>query len=153
MREEDIFDRIVSVSWLRWFRPIYYRYREMWLYALFGLGTVLINLFVYSLFTEAIDLGVLVANAIAWIFATLFAFYTNRRWVFIYHPTGVYAFFVQLGGFGMGRLFTLGIEECMLFFCIEVYHMPNMIVKFFAQIVVIALNYLISKLFVFRRKR
>ena len=53
----------------------------------------------------------------------------------------------------MGRLFTLGIEECMLFFCIEVYHMPNMIVKFFAQIVVIALNYLISKLFVFRRKR
>ena len=153
MREEDIFDRIVSVSWLRWFRPIYYRYREMWLYALFGLGTVLINLFVYSLFTEAIDLGVLVANAIAWIFATLFAFYTNRRWVFIYHPTGVYAFFVQLGGFCMGRLFTLGIEECMLFFCIEVYHMPNMIVKFFAQLVVIALNYLISKLFVFRRKR
>ena len=54
MRKEDIFDRIVSVSWLSWFRPIYYKYREMWLYALFGLGTVLINLFVYSLFTEKI---------------------------------------------------------------------------------------------------
>lgn len=92
MRKEDIFDRVVSVSWLGWFRPIYYKYREMWLYALFGLGTVLINLFVYSLFTETIDLGVLVANAIAWIFATLFAFYTNRRWVFIFHPKGVYAF-------------------------------------------------------------
>ena len=52
MRKEDIFDRVVSVSWLGWFRPIYYKYREMWLYALFGLGTVLINLFVYSLFTE-----------------------------------------------------------------------------------------------------
>ena len=60
MRKEDIFDRVVSVSWLGWFRPIYYKYREMWLYALFGLGTVLINLFVYSLFTETIDLGVLV---------------------------------------------------------------------------------------------
>ena len=61
MRKEDIFDRVVSVSWLGWFRPIYYKYREMWLYALFGLGTVLINLFVYSLFTETIDLGVLLA--------------------------------------------------------------------------------------------
>ena len=39
MRKEDIFDRVVSVSWLGWFRPIYYKYREMWLYALFGLGT------------------------------------------------------------------------------------------------------------------
>lgn len=153
MREEDIFDRIMAYSGMRWFRPIYYKYREMWLYALFGLGTVLINLFVYSLFTETIDLGVLVANAIAWVFATLFAFYTNRRWVFVLHPKGVYAFFIQLGGFCTGRLITLGIEELMLFFCIEVYHMPNMIVKLTAQIIVIALNYLISKLIVFRRRK
>ena len=109
--------------------------------------------FVYSLFTETIDLGVLVANAIAWIFATLFAFYTNRRWVFIFHPKGVYAFFVQLGGFCLGRLLTLGIEEMMLYFCIEVYHLPNMLIKMLAQIIVIALNYVFSKLIVFRGKK
>lgn len=152
MRDEDIFDRIVSVSWLRWFKPIYYRCREMWLYALFGLGTVLINMFVYSLFTEYIDLGVLIANAIAWIFATLFAFYTNRRWVFVSHATGVFAFFMQLGSFCLGRFMTLIVEEWMLFFLIEMKGLPNMLVKFFSQIVVIALNYLISKLIVFRRK-
>ena len=152
MRDEDIFDRIVSVSWLRWFKPIYYRYREMWLYALFGLGTVLINMFVYSLFTEYIDLGVLIANAIAWIFATLFAFYTNRRWVFVSHATGVFAFFMQLGSLCLGRFMTLIVEEWMLFFLIEMKGLPNMLVKFFSQIVVIALNYLISKLIVFRRK-
>ena len=153
MRKEDIFDRIVSVSWLSWFRPIYYKYREMWLYALFGLGTVLINLFVYSLFTEKINLGVLVANAIAWIFATLFAFYTNRRWVVIFHTEGLYAFFVQLSGFCLGRLLTLGIEEFMLYICIEVYHLPNMLIKLIAQVIVIALNYLFSKLVVFRNRK
>lgn len=93
------------------------------------------------------------ANAIAWIFATLFAFYTNRRWVFIFHPKGVYAFFVQLGGFCLGRLLTLGIEEMMLYFCIEVYHLPNMLIKMLAQIIVIALNYVFSKLIVFRGKK
>ncbi len=153
MREEDIFDRIVSVSWLRWFRPWFYRYRGMWLYALFGLGTVLINMFVYSLYTEWIDLGVLLANAIAWIFATLFAFFTNRRWVFVSHAVGVFAFFLQMGSFCLGRFMTLLVEEAMLYFMVEVQGLPNMIVKFFSQVTVIALNYGISKWIVFRRRK
>ena len=93
------------------------------------------------------------ANAIAWIFATLFAFYTNRRWVFIFHTEGLYAFFVQLSGFCLGRLLTLGIEEFMLYICIEVYHLPNMLIKLIAQVIVIALNYLFSKLVVFRNRK
>lgn len=153
MRNEDVFDRVVSVWWLGWFRATYYKYREMWLYALMGLGTVLINLFVYSLFTESIDLGVLLANAIAWVGATLFAFVSNRRWVFTFHTTGFYALMVQLGGFCAGRLITLGIEELMLYVCIEICHLPNMLIKFFAQIIVIALNYFFSKLVVFRKPK
>ncbi len=153
MREEDIFDRVVSVSWLRWFQPYYKRYREMWLYAFFGAGTFLINFFVYSFFTEWIDLGVLIANAIAWIFATLFAFFTNRRWVFVSHAIGIIAFFLQLGSFCMGRLLTLLIEEAMLYFMIERQGFPNMLVKFCSQIIVVILNFIISKWIVFRRRR
>lgn len=153
MREEDIFDRIVSVPWLKWFRPLFYRYREMWLYALFGTGTFLINFFVYSLYTEIINLSILVANAFAWLFATMFAFYTNRRWVFVSHATGVRAFFLQLGSFCTGRFLTLVIEEIMLYYLIEVQQLPNMLIKLFSQIVVIVLNFFISKWIVFRRKK
>ena len=153
MREEDIFDRIVSVSWLAWFRPWYQRYREMWLYALFGLGTFLINFFVYSFYTEIIDMGVLIANAIAWGVATTFAFFTNRRWVFVSHARGVTAFFLQMGSFFLGRFFTLVVEEWMLYYLIEMRDYHNMMVKFCSQIIVIILNYLVSKLIVFRRRK
>ena len=153
MREEDIFDRIVSVSWLACFKPWYQRYREMWLYALFGLGTFLINFFVYSFFTEIVDFGVLISNAIAWIFATLYAFFTNRRWVFKSHAVGVVAFFLQIGSFCLGRFLTLLVEEWMLFYLIEIRGLHNMTVKFCSQFIVIALNYLISKLIVFRRRK
>lgn len=153
MREEDIFDRIVSVSWLRWFQPYYKRYREMWLYAFFGTGTFLLNFFVYSLYTEVIGLGILIANAFAWFFATLFAFVTNRTWVFVSHARGLKAFFLQLGSFYMGRLLTLVVEEGMLYVLIELQGLPNMIVKLFSQCVVIVLNYVISKWIVFRRRR
>lgn len=153
MREKDIFDRIVSVSWLRWFQPLYNRYRELWLYALFGLGTVIINLSVYSIFTEGMKVGILISNAIAWVFATLFAFFTNRRWVFISHARGWKAFLLQLGSFCFGRAITLFIEEWALFFFIGILKFPNMLVKTIALVVVIALNYLVSKLIVFRKRK
>lgn len=153
MREEDIFDRIVSVSWLAWFKPWYRRYREMWLYALFGTGTFLINFLVYSFYTEIANFSVLVVNAIAWIFATSFAFFTNRRWVFVSHAKGVAAFFMQIGSFFLGRFFTLAVEEWMLYYLVEVRDYHNMLVKFISQIIVIILNFLVSKLIVFRRRK
>jgi putative flippase GtrA len=151
--KNDVFDRLMSYSCFDWFRPFYNRYKEFLLYALFGLGTVLISIGSYALFTEHMDMGILVANAISWVFATLFAFLTNRAWVFTSHVTGAKAFLLQLGSFSLGRFATLLIEEWMLYFFVGVLQLPNMTIKFIAQIVVIALNYLISKLIVFRRKK
>ena len=86
------------------FRPYYNRYKEMLLYAFFGGGTVLINVIVYSVLTETFFWGILVANAVAWLFATLFAFFTNRTWVFASHARGVKAFCLQLGASVSGVL-------------------------------------------------
>jgi putative flippase GtrA len=93
----------------------------------------------------------MISNAISWIFATYFAFVTNRRFVFTKHVKGIYAFFRQLVGFSAGRLITLGIEEAMLYFFIGCLKWPNMPVKFMSQFIVIALNYVFSKLIVFRK--
>lgn len=152
-KKKDVFDRLMSYSCFDWFRPYYVKYKEFWLYALFGLVTVLINIGCYALLTEWMSMGILLANAIAWIFATLCAFLTNRTWVFTSHVTGIFAFFVQLGSFCFGRFLTLLIEEWMLYYFAGVLQLPNMTIKFFSQIVVILLNYLISKLVVFRRKK
>ena len=132
--------------------PIYRRRKQLFMYGIFGLGTYIISIGSYALFTEAWNWDILVANVLSWIFATAFAFYTNRKWVFVNHQKGMFAFVRQLSGFGGGRLITLVIEEWMLFFFVWQLDLPNMIVKFFSQIIVVALNYVFSKLIVFKKK-
>ncbi len=151
--KNDFFDRLMRRKVLARFRPFYNRYKEMLLYVFFGCGTFLISVLTYALFTEIFFWDILFANAVAWIFATLFAFFTNRTWVFASHAVGVKAFLLQIGSFSLGRFLTLLIEEWMLFFFVGQLGLSNMFIKLIAQIVVIILNYVLSKLIVFRKRR
>ena len=151
-KNNDVFDRLMKKRCMARFRPYYYRYKEMLLYAFFGGGTVLISIGSYAVLTEIFGWDILLANAMAWIFATLFAFFTNRTWVFSSHATGVRAFCLQLFSFSFGRFLTLLIEEWMLYYFVWMLQWSNMGVKVVAQAVVIILNYLFSKLIVFRRR-
>ena len=56
-KNNDVFDRLMAKPYMARFRPYYNRYKEMLLYAFFGGGTVLINVIVYSVLTEAFFLG------------------------------------------------------------------------------------------------
>ncbi|MCR5143825.1 MAG: GtrA family protein [Lachnospiraceae bacterium] len=155
-KPRDMFDRFVN--WftkyraLAWFKPMYYAAKEFWLYALFGLGTIIISILSYRIMTENMGMPILIANAISWVGATIFAFLTNRTWVFTNHVKGVRAFIAQLIGFSGGRFITLIFEEWMLLYFVDVKSFPNMPVKYVAQVLVIIINYLISKLLVFRKK-
>ncbi|MFN2939263.1 GtrA family protein [Lachnospiraceae bacterium YH-ros2226] len=131
--------------------PLYAKYKQLMMYGIFGLWTFIISIGTYALFTEGFGWNIILSNAISWVFATYFAFATNRRYVFVAHVKGIYAFVHQLIGFSAGRLITLGIEEAMLYFFIGRLRWPNMPVKFMSQFIVIALNYVFSKLIVFRK--
>lgn len=131
--------------------PYYHRHKMLLMYGFFGIGTAIIAIGGYILLVD-IGLSVLVANAIAWVFATLFAFFTNRRWVFTRAESGIIAFIRQFFSFGVGRFITLIIEEWMLHVFIEQLKLPHIPIKIFSQIVVIALNYFISNLIVFRKR-
>lgn len=155
--KQEIFDRAVrrmtSYRCLRWFAPVYESHRQFWLYALFGLGTILLSINFYLILTEEVGMPVILANSISWIFATLFAFLTNRRWVFINHKCGKGAFFNQMISFFAGRFLTLILEDWLLYFLVDHLELSNTLMKYLAQLVIIASNYFISKLLVFRRRR
>ena len=133
--------------------PIYFRLKEIMMYGIFGLGTFFVALITYALFTETFDWPILIGNALSWGFTTLFAFLTNRKWVFPRHKHGAAAFFVQLWLFVAGRLLTLGMEEFLLYFTVEALNLPNMLMKLLIQILVVTANYLFSKILVFRTGR
>ncbi len=149
--KKDIFDRLMGLKLFRPLWPIYVKYKEPLLYLFFGGLTTLISIFVFWLFNGPFGLNELVANLISWVLAVLFAFLTNKTWVF--KSTGQEKGFLQLMlSFYAGRLLTLGVEELLLFVFITWLGFNSMAVKIVAQIVVIILNYVISKLLVFRNK-
>ena len=129
-------------------KKLYNRNKEIILYLAFGMVTTVISISVFWFFTSVIPLNELVANVISFIAAVFFAFLTNRKWVFnVSHKQG---FFKDAVKFYLGRLLTLLIEEVIIFVFIILLSFDSLTVKITAQIVVIILNYIISKIFVFK---
>lgn len=147
--KKDIFDRIFSIKPFSIFQPIYLKYKEQLLYLFFGVLTTVVSIAVFSLFTIVIPCDELFANLISWIVAVMFAFLTNRTWVF--QSDSKQSFFKQMQSFYLGRVATLGVEELILLVFVKVLSLNAMLVKIVAQVVVILLNYIISKLFVFKK--
>lgn len=147
--KKDIFDKIMSLPIFNIFEPIYKKYKEGLLYLFFGGLSFSISIGTYALFTEVFGINVLIGNAFAWIFSVSFAYTTNRIWVFGTEVSSVGGIIKEIGKFVSGRIATLVIEELILLVFITWLHFNSMAVKITAEIVVIVLNYFISKLWVF----
>ena len=147
----DLFDRLMSSRILAPLFPAYKRHKEKLLYVFFGGLTTVVSLVTFWLVDRVLAQNEHVANLVSWLLAVLFAFVTNRIWVFEAKTAGMAAFFKQMLGFYGGRLATLGIEEALLLVFITWLHFDSMVVKVAAQVVVLILNYIISKLLIFRK--
>lgn len=151
-QKKDIFDRLVHLKIFRWFEPFYFKHKEVLMYLFFGVCTFIISVLSYSLINVGMGVNELVANVISWVIAVLFAFFTNRIWVFEGKTEGAKEFIVQMCNFFGGRLLTLVVEEIILYLFITRMELNSIVVKIVAQVIVIVLNYIISKLWIFRKK-
>ena len=127
-------------------------FKELVLYTVFGNMTFVISIGAYAIFNVFFGINELIANALAWVFAVLFSYVTNKKWVFMVATPTKTAFLVQMFAFFSGRFITLVIEETIIFIFITLLDYPSMWVKLAAQVVVVVLNYVISKLFVFKNR-
>ncbi len=150
--KKDIFDKIMGLPVLRIFEPFYKKHKEVLLYLFFGGLSFCVSMFTYWYFTEVVGQNELIGNIFSWILAVLFSFITNRIWVFEAKVQGVGGFFRQMFSFFGGRIATLILEEIILFVFITLLLFPSMAIKTVAQIIVIVLNYIVSKLFVFKKR-
>lgn len=151
-QKKDIFDIIMSWPILNIFEPFYKKHKEGLLYLFFGGLAFFLSVFLFWLFYSPLGIDELVANIIVWIIVVLFAFITNRTWVFVSKTETIMEFIKQMGAFYAGRIATLVVEEAMLYVLITRMGFNSLLIKIIAQFVVIVLNYVISKLFVFKKK-
>ena len=136
---------------------IYKKYQEIINYLIVGVLTTLVSIFTYFILSLILDINnnilFIFANIISWICAVVFAYITNKRFVFNSATSNrkeeikVFSLFVS------SRITTLLIELIFMFLTVKVLLLNDKISKVIAQIIVIILNYIISKIFVFKKKK
>ena len=158
-KKPDIFDRIMSVGMLKKLQPIYAKNKEMLLYLFFGVLTTAVSFVTAGLskavlegFTDSKDIVSTASTVFSWVCAVTFAYVTNRVWVFDSEAKGVKSVFSEAISFYGGRILTLLVEMGMMWLGYSLFGFNYWITKITANIVVLILNYIISKLIVFKKK-
>jgi len=140
-------------------KQLFRKYRELISYVFFGGVTTLVNMAVLEIFAR-LGCPTWLANAVAWVAAVLTAYFTNRRWVFDSRSTGAAArreFF----SFIAARLGTFALDEAIMVLGVDVLgpalfspvpQLWRQAVKLAANILVMILNYVFSKLFIFKKR-
>ena len=149
MEKKNIFDKIMALPILNILEPFYKKNKEMLLYLLFGGLSFIVSIASYVFFDVILAMNELVANVLSWILTVSFAYVTNKIWVFDAPTHTMEAFIKQLVSFFGGRVATLMIEEIILLVFVTWLAFPSVPVKIVAQVIVIVLNYVISKVFIF----
>lgn len=125
--------------------------RETVSYVIVGILTTAVNLISFDLFCNKLGINDLIANIIAWILAVTFAYITNNLIVFRSGIAKKTKELQKIIKFFSARLVTLGLEEAGLLIFVTFLKFPNMIIKLMLGVLVIIVNYILSKLFIFNK--
>ena len=128
------------------------RFKEIILYLIFGVLTTAVNIVVYFICSRFLHLEVLSSNIIAWLLSVLFAYFTNRKFVFKSKAEEISTILKECINFFLGRLGTGILDTVIMFVSVDLLAFKDVVMKVLSNIIVIVLNYLISKLLVFRMK-
>lgn len=124
--------------------------KEVIFYAIFGLLTTAINLLVFYLLT-LINFDENLSNIIAIILAVLFAYFTNRTIVFNSSAITIREKLKEFYKFIIGRIFTMIVEATGFYLLFNIIGVQRFISKLIITVLVIILNFFISKFFAFRK--
>ena len=124
---------------------------EMILYMLFGAGTAIIDFASFAFLQAVINVEPMIAHTISTILAILFAYITNRIWVFKSPKLGIKELLLEFLRFSEARIGTYFMTLVILFVDKLTFHHPKT-AKLIGLILTVILNYIFSKLFIFSKK-
>lgn len=130
---------------------LFNKYKEIILYLVFGVLTTVVSLVSYYFCSEFLGLHYLVSNVISWILAVVFAYITNRLWVFESNTTGISSILKEMFTFVNCRLLSGVIDMATMFILVDIIIINDMYAKLFTQVIVVILNYIFSKLIIFKK--
>lgn len=134
-------------------KKLYIKYKEIINYLIVGVLTTIVSLSTYYLLVFTIlnpknSIQLQIANIVSWIVSVAFAYVTNRKYVFESKEKNKLK---EAGMFFSARVLTLLLDMAVMFVGVTVLHLNDKIFKLISQVAITISNYLISKLFVFKK--
>lgn len=121
-------------------------------YLIFGGLTTLLNIFTYKICTFFLGITYITASVIAWIIAVMFAFLTNKYFVFESQDNNLIKLSKEILLFFTVRVMSLFLDLGTMYLLVSIIKLNDMYAKIAANIVVVIVNYFASKLIIFRGK-
>lgn len=133
-------------------KHLFIKYKELIIYIIVGIITTLVNFTVYYVSTRIFNLSPYISNIIAWMIAVTFAFITNKLVVFKSMNKNTQTILKEGISFISMRLISLGFDMATMYIIISIMHWNDLIGKIISQVIVVILNYIFSKLYIFKPK-
>lgn len=123
--------------------------KQLIAYGFFGVLTTLINIIAYWL-VRKFDVAIVTSTIIAWLAAVFFAYWSNRKFVFESTNTGLIAVFFEAVYFFMCRIATGVFDVAFMYIFADVIGFDDLVIKIVSNVIVVILNYVASKYFIFK---
>ena len=133
-------------------RTLYHKYEDVILYLFFGGLTTLINYLAYLPCYNLLGISAAISNMIAWVVAVIFAFLTNKPFVFKSHDWTRKTLIPELVKFISCRVGSGLLETLIIFVSVDLLSINGNVMKLVTSVLVVILNYIGSKLLVFKKK-
>lgn len=126
------------------------RNRSIILYIFWGGITTVINISSFGLFVNFFNMNYQLANFLAWFLTVLAVYFSNKVWVFESNYSTFNNLVKELFTFFIARILTLFLDAIILYIGIQLLRRGNLVVKVVDNIVIVIVNYILSKYFVFK---
>ena len=136
-------------------KELYLKYKEIINYLIFGVLTTVVSLVtyyicVYTILNPDNAVQLQIANVISWIISVAFAYITNRKFVFESKEKNKIK---EASKFVTSRIATLLMDMAIMYVGVTVLRFNDKIMKLISQVVVIVMNYILSKILVFKKEK
>lgn len=134
-------------------KALFIKHKELILYVFFGGLTTLVNWGSFWVMVELLKVDYLVATMIAWVLSVLFAYVTNRKWVFESKNVGFKPVLLEMLAFFAARLLSGGMDMLFMYVGVGKLGINEHVMKLVSNVFVIIVNYFLSKLIIFRKHK
>ena len=133
-------------------KTLFHKYYDILAYLVFGVLTTVVNYLVYLPCYNLLGMKAVVSNVIAWAVAVAFAYLTNKPFVFRSHDWSAQTVIPELTKFVGCRVASGAMESVIIFLTVDLFGWNGNVWKLLTSVLVVILNYIGSKLLVFRKK-